>query len=75
MLKRAAGFAQKVEKLFNIIRNDPFAEFPRYEILSGDLKGYYSRRINIQHRLIYAVDKKARTVAIFRLWTHYEGLN
>lgn len=69
---RAAGLAPKVERLLDILRDDPYKKYPRYEALSGDLKGYYSRRINIQHRLLYAVDDKKRVVAIFRAWTHYD---
>lgn len=69
---KAAGLSPKVKKLSDILREDPFQEYPRYEALVGNLKGYYSRRINIQHRLVYSVDKRKRTVKILRMWTHYE---
>ena len=67
-----AGLAPKVRRLIDILHEDPFKEYPRYEALRGDLKGFYSRRINIQHRLVYSVDKKTRTVRILRMWTHYD---
>jgi len=62
----------KAEKLIEILRADPFRDPPRYEKLVGDLAGAYSRRINIQHRLVYAVRTKERTVVVLRMWTHYE---
>lgn len=71
---RIAGLAPKIEKILDILRSNPFCKNPRYEALTGDLKGYYSRRINIQHRIIYTIDKKKHIVAIFRAWTHYDGL-
>ena len=69
---KAAGLTPKVRELYEILQTDPFKEYPRYEALKGELKGFYSRRINIQHRLVYSVDKKSRTVRILRMWTHYE---
>ncbi|MBQ6375852.1 Txe/YoeB family addiction module toxin [Candidatus Saccharibacteria bacterium] len=72
---RAAGLAPKVERLLEVLRSNPFTTYPRYEALSGDLKGYYSRRINIHHRLLYTVDTKKHVVAIFRAWTHYDGMD
>jgi Txe/YoeB family toxin of toxin-antitoxin system len=62
----------KAEKLIEILRADPFRDPPRYEKLVGDLAGAYSRRINIQHRLVYEVRTKERTVVVLRMWTHYE---
>ena len=60
------------KELYEIIKLDPFQKYPPYEALKGELKGFYSRRINIKHRLVYSVDKKSRTVRILRMWTHYE---
>lgn len=68
----AAGLRPKAEALLDILRVNPFQTPPPYEKLVGDLEGAYSRRINIQHRLVYQVDKDARVVKVFRLWTHYE---
>ena len=62
----------KVEKLLKILEIDPYQNSPRYEKLVGDLKGSYSRRINIQHRLIYQVYDKEKIVKVLRMWTHYE---
>ena len=58
--------------LLDIVARDPFANPPPYEKLVGDLAGAYSRRINIQHRLVYEVVKSEKTVKILRMWTHYE---
>jgi toxin YoeB len=60
------------ERLFEVIRKDPFANPPPFEKLVGDLSGSYSRRINIQHRLVYQVYIKEKSVKIIRMWTHYE---
>ena len=68
---QAAGLTPKAKKLIEILRKDPFIEYPRYEALVGSLKGFYSRRINIHHRLVYKVDKKSHEVYIYRMWTHY----
>jgi Txe/YoeB family toxin of toxin-antitoxin system len=68
----AAGLKDKTQVLLNILRVDPLQNPPPYEKLVGDLKGAYSRRINIQHRLVYEVFRKERTVRILRMWTHYE---
>lgn len=68
----AAGLRPKVDKLLAILRSDPFAMPPRYEKLLGDLAGAYSRRINIQHRLVYEVLEAVKKVKILRMWTHYE---
>ncbi|BCD63062.1 mRNA interferase RelE/StbE [Nitratiruptor sp. YY08-26] len=69
---KEAGLKDKVLKLLSILENDPFANPPKYEKLVGDLKGAYSRRINIQHRLVYQVLEEEKTVKILRMWTHYE---
>jgi toxin YoeB len=61
-----------VERLLEILRVDPFQNLPPFEKLVGDLNGAYSRRINIQHRLVYQVLKDQRAVKIIRMWTHYE---
>ena len=62
----------KAESLLEIIKIDPFQTPPPYEKLIGDLAGAYSRRINIQHRLVYQVNESERVVKVIRLWTHYE---
>lgn len=68
----SAGLRPKVEALLDILRKDPFQKYPPYEKLVGDLEGAFSRRINIQHRLVYQVLKKERAVKILRMWTYYE---
>ncbi len=70
-LKRA-GLQKKADVLLDLLEKDPFSPYPPYEKLVGELEGFYSRRINIQHRLVYQVDKKNRRVFIERMWTHYE---
>lgn len=67
-----AGLRNKAEKLLDILRKDPFQTTPPYEKLVGDLSGAYSRRINIQHRLVYQVLEDIKTVKVIRMWTHYE---
>jgi len=68
----SAGLRPKAEKLLEIISENPFQNPTPYEKLTGDLTGYYSRRINIQHRLVYQVLTKEKVVKVIRLWTHYE---
>lgn len=68
----AAGFKPKVQTLIAILEIDPFQNPPPFEKLVGDLSGAYSRRINIQHRLVYEVFIQERIVRILRMWTHYE---
>ncbi len=68
----AAGLKDKALQLFEILKNDPFQNPPPYEKLVGDLAGAYSRRINIQHRLIYQVLSGEKQVKVLRLWSHYE---
>lgn len=63
---------KKARELLEIIRIDPFADPPPFELLVGDLKGACSRRINIQHRLVYEVLSEAKVVKVIRLWTHYQ---
>ena len=68
----SANLRDKVEVLLAILEKDPFQTPPPFEKLKGDLAGAYSRRINIQHRLVYQVIKEHRAVKILRMWTHYE---
>jgi Txe/YoeB family toxin of toxin-antitoxin system len=72
--KKAAssGLKSKIEDLLEIIKEDPFEEYPPYEKLVGNLEGAYSRRINIQHRLVYQVYEKKKIVKVIRIWTHYD---
>ena len=72
--KKAAssGLKSKIEDLLEIIKEDPFADYPPYEKLVGNLDGAYSRRINIQHRLVYQVYEKEKVVKVIRMWTHYD---
>ncbi|HCM29177.1 MAG: toxin of toxin-antitoxin system [Treponema sp. GWB1_62_6] len=66
------GLKEKTVALLDLIRQDPFRNPPPFEKLVGDLSGAHSRRINIQHRLVYQVLIEVRTVRILRMWTHYE---
>ena len=68
----SAGLKPKAEELLDILASNPFQNPPPYEKLVGDLSGAYSRRINIQHRMVYQVLKEENAVKILRLWTHYE---
>ena len=68
----ASGLKKKAQALLDVIKEDPFQNSPPYEKLVGDLSGAYSRRINIQHRLVYQVYEEERVIKIIRLWTHYE---
>ncbi len=67
-----ANLRQKIERLFGLLQRDPFKTPPPFEKLVGDLKGSYSRRINLQHRLVYQVLEKEKAIKILRMWTHYE---
>ncbi len=69
---KAAGFKPKAEELIAILQADPFQNPPSFEKLVGDLTGAYSRRINLQHRLVYEVFVDQRIVRVLRMWTHYE---
>lgn len=66
------GLKEKAQALFSILEQNPFQNPPPYEKLVGDLSGTYSRRINIQHRLVYQVLTETQTVKVLRMWTHYE---
>lgn len=68
----AAGLKSKAQALLALLAEDPFRHPPPFEKLVGDLRGAYSRRINIQHRLVYPVLEEERVVKVLRLWTHYE---
>ena len=68
----SAGLKEKALSLLPVLRENPFQTPPPYEKLIGDLQGYYSRRINIQHRLVYQVFEAEKTVKVVRMWTHYE---
>lgn len=68
----AGGLKSKAQELIAILEKDPFQNPPPYEKLVGDLAGAYSRRINIQHRLVYEVFAEERIVRVLRMWTHYE---
>lgn len=68
----SSGLKKKAQQLFEVIKENPFQNPPQYEKLVGDLAGAYSRRINIQHRLVYQVYEKERSVKVLRLWFHYE---
>lgn len=80
---KSAGLDRKAKALIEIVRQDPFANPPRYEALVGNLSGLYSRRINLQHRLVYQVIQNSQepgslqfegTVKVVRMWTHYDGI-
>lgn len=80
---KSAGLDKKAKDLIEILRKDPFQNPPPYEGLLGNLQGFFSRRINIQHRLVYQVDATSLeavnvyyqgTVKIIRMWTHYDGI-
>ena len=70
-LVKSAGLEQKVKKLLNLIAENPFQNPPSYEKLVGDLDGYYSRRIILQHRLVYKMYKEINTIVIHSMWSHY----
>jgi toxin YoeB len=68
----SSGLKDKAHEVLRIIESDPFQNPPPYEKLVGDLAGAYSRRINIQHRLVYQVLEGKKAIKVLRLWTHYE---
>ena len=68
----ASGLRSKAERLLQLLELNPHRNPPPYEKLVGDLSGAYSRRINIQHRLVYQVLDDIKTVKVLRMWTHYE---
>ena len=68
----SAGLKDKAQQLLSVLADNPFQTPPPYEKLVGDLSGAYSRRINIQHRLVYQVVESERPVKVLRMWSHYE---
>ena len=68
----ASGLKPKAQELLAVLASDPFKNPPPFEKLVGDLAGAYSRRINIQHRIVYEVFSEEKTVRVLRMWTHYE---
>ena len=68
---KQVGLEARARELLRLLMQNPYETPPRYEKLVGDLKGMYSRRINMQHRLIYDVDETTKTVRVLRMWTHY----
>ncbi len=68
----ASGLKSKAEAVINILRENPYQAPPSFEKLVGDLAGTYSRRINIQHRIVYQILDDEKTVKVIRIWTHYE---
>ena len=71
-LLKQAGLADKAKKLLNVLSINPYQVPPSYEKLVGNLKGYYSRRINIQHRIVYRILDAEKIVVVHAMWTHYE---
>ena len=69
---KQAGLEKRARALLNVIAENPFKSPPPYEKLVGDLSGFYSRRINVQHRLVYQVCEEEKAIKILRMWTHYE---
>ena len=69
---QSSGLKPKAQKLLEVLKSNPYQNPPRYEKLVGDLSKAYSRRINIQHRLVYEVLDDVKTVKVIRMWTHYE---
>ena len=67
-----SGLKRNASKILEIIKEDPFQNPPSHEKLLGDLVGAYSRRINIQHRIVYQVHEKEKIVKVIRIWTHYK---
>lgn len=68
----ASGLRPKAEELLEILRQNPYQNPPPYEKLVGDLAGAYSRRINIQHRLVYQILEEEHVIKVLRMWSHYE---
>lgn len=68
----SSNLRPQAERLLEVLKNDPFSNPPPFEKLVGDLAGAYSRRINIQHRLVYQVYPNKKAVKVIRMWTHYE---
>jgi toxin YoeB len=68
----ASGLKEKTKELLDILQNNPYQTPPPYEKLVGDLTSAYSRRINIQHRLVYQIVEQEQAIKVLRMWTHYE---
>lgn len=68
----SSNLKNKAKEILKLLENDPLADYPPYEKLIGDLTGAFSRRINIQHRIVYEVLEDKKIVKILRMWTHYE---
>ena len=68
----SSGLKAKAQELLEILREDPYRSPPPFEKLVGDLSGAFSRRINIQHRLVYQIQDEGKMVKVIRMWTHYE---
>ena len=69
---KQSGLSKKAKSLVDILKENPWQNPPPYEKLVGDLNGFYSLRINVQHRLVYKVYEDEKVVAIYSMWTHYE---
>lgn len=74
-LLKQSGLDSSAKKILNVLMQDPYKNPPSYEKLIGDLKGYYSRRINRQHRVVYRIIKEEKTVIVHSMWTHYEKMS
>lgn len=72
LIKSNPALRRKAEQLIELLKVNPLETPPRYEKLAGNFDGLYSRRINIQHRLVYEIREKEKAVVIYRMWTHYE---
>ena len=70
---KSVGLSEKTKNLIDILKENPFQNPPPYEKLVGDLQGAYSRRINIQHRLVYQIYEEQKTIKIISVWSHYEN--
>ena len=68
----SSNLKKKAEEILQLLQSEPFCDYPPYEKLIGDLTGSFSRRINIQHRIVYQVMEEEKVVKIIRMWTHYE---
>ena len=68
----SSNLKRKAKEVLDLIQKEPFADYPPYEKLIGDLTGAFSRRINIQHRIVYQVIEEEKIIKILRMWTHYE---
>lgn len=71
---KSANLSEKLKNLIEVIKINPFQNPPPYERLLGDLKDFYSRRINIQHRLVYEVNQEKKQIKILSIWSHYENI-